>query len=371
MPEIINQKELAAVVNGAPVTDDHSGLIAAIHTRYPDTRFSLVAKKSEYCWPAGLVDREGNRVSDNLVAWMDQQLAENNNDARAVWLKHKDSGLIKTEWGGPVLHLTAPYAASPDAFYQIEVVVGSEFTSRPMFDPGQWNIPEDRHDLIRGPSYVFGKHEIRHLTAPSYRLEDLVNMRRFLRDLIEVEKAGRLAELPEMQKKTVHIQDIVLGPEGSQQESSDIPFLELCPDWLDRVPPAARLFRDWQESSPSKEGHRFCDHWFAQYNDYTNRDGKRSLYFCPQWADADGGLDLPEISPDYDASPYGVMESLSEFDRQAGYPFAWYFYMLHGNRVTNSAGHVVAQAIQDGQINPLPECDKKVLLRWKPDKYGF
>ena len=157
----------------------------------------------------------------------------------------------------------------------------------------------------------------------------------------------------------------------STQESYDIPFLDLCPDWLDRVPPAARLFRDWQESSPGKEGRHFCNHWFAQYNDYTNPKGERHLYFCPQWADADGGLNLPEIAPGYESSPYGVMEALSEFDRQAGYQFAWYFYMLHGNRVTGSAGTVIAQAIQDGLINPLPECDKKVLLRWRSDKYGF
>lgn len=371
MPELLNQTELAAVVSAAPVTDDHSGLLtAAIKTRYPDTPFRLVAKRSEYCWPAGIVDQDGNRVTDNLVAWMDQQLAENNNNPRAVWQKHKDSGLIKTEWGGPVLHLTAPYALSPDAFYQIEVVIGSEFTSRFMFDPGPWYIPEDRHDLIHGPSHVFGEHEIKHLTPPKYRLENLVNMRRFLRDMVEVEKVNRLAELPKMQKKTVHIQDIVLGPEGGQ-ESYDIPFLELCPDWLDRVPPAARLFQDWQESSPGKEGRHFCNHWFAQYNDYTSPKGKRSMYFCPQWADADGGLNLPEISPDYEASPFGVMESLSEFDRQAGYSFAWYFYMLHGNRVSGSAGTVIAQAIQGGLMNPLPECDKKVLLRWRSDKYGF
>ena len=369
MAELLNQNELSAVISVAPVTDDHSGLLAAIRDRYPETPFRLIAKRSEYTWPAGIMDREGNRVTDNLVAWIDQQLAENNNDPKAVWRKHKDSGLIKTEWGGPCLHLTAPFGSASDAFYQIEVVAGTEFTCKMMFDPGQWHIPEDRHDLIHGPSYEFCEEDRQHLSPPKYRLDSLVNMRRFMRDLVEVEKASRLADLSEMQKKTIHIHDIVI--DAGTQESYDIPFLDLCPDWLDRVPPAARLFRDWQESSPGKEGRHFCNHWFAQYNDYTNPKGERHLYFCPQWADADGGLNLPEIAPGYESSPYGVMEALSEFDRQAGYQFAWYFYMLHGNRVTGSAGTVIAQAIQDGLINPLPECDKKVLLRWLNDKYGF
>lgn len=370
MAELLNQAELAAVVSASPVTDDHSGLLTTMKTRYPDTAFNLVAKRSEYRWPASILDRNGERIADNLVVWVDQQLAENNNDARKVWQKHRDSGLIKTEWGGPCLHLTAPYAAAPDAFYQVEVVAGSEFTSQYLFDPGEWSVPEDRHDLISGPSMVFGDDQKRCLSPAKYRLESLVNMRRFLRDMVEIEKADRLAKLPEMQKKTVRVQNIVLGPEG-WQESCDMPFLDLCPDWLDRIPPAVRLFRDWQESSPGKKGLHFCHHWFAQYRDYTNPEGKRSMYFCPQWADADGGLDLPEIFANHETSPYGVMESLSAFDRQAGYPFAWYFYMLHGNRINSAAASVVARAISEGKLNSLPDCDKRVLLRWNDEKYGF
>lgn len=369
MSELLNQNELAAVVSAAPVAADHAGLLTAIKIRYPDTPFRLIAQRSEYCWPTGIVDQAGNRVSDNLIAWMDQQLAENNNNPRAVWQKYKDSGLIKTEWGGPVLHLTAPYGSSPDAFYQIEVVVGSEFTSRNMFDPGPWNIPEDRHELIHGPSYVFGEHERQQLSPPKYRLESLVNMRRFLHDLVEVEKENRQDKLPEMQKKVLHIQDIVI--DDGTQESYAIPFLDLCPDWLDRIPPAARLFQDWQESSPGKNGRHLCNHWFAQCNDYTNAKGQRSMYFCPQWADADGGLELPEIFPDWEASPYGVMESLSQFDQQVGYPFAWFFYMLHGNRIGDAAGGVIAKAIQKGTIKSLPDWDEKVLLHWCETPYGF
>lgn len=370
MQELLNQKELAAVIAAAPVTHDHSELLAAIRDRYPSTPFRLVAQRSEHSWPAGIVDQNGSRISDKIEAWVDQQLAEHNNDARAVWLKYKDSGLISTEWRGPCLQLTAPYGPDQDAFHQLEIELGAESTKQFMFDFHPSFPPEGRHDLIHGPCMVFGAHERQKITPAEYKLVGFVNMRRFLRDLIEVEKANRLAELPEVQKKTIRVQDIVLGS-NCYQESYNVPFLDLCPDWLDRVPPAARFFRDWQESSPGKEGRRLCNHWYAQYNDYTSPEGKRSMYFCPQWADADGGLDLPEIAPDHEASPYGVMDSLFEFDRQAGYPFAWYFYMVHGNRITSSAGGVVVRAIIDGRINPLPECDTKVLLRWNSEKYGF
>lgn len=123
--------------------------------------------------------------------------------------------------------------------------------------------------------------------------------------------------------------------------------------------------------TPGREGHRFCDHWWAQTNDWINpKEGMREFSIIPQWAETDGGLKLPEISPDWEDTPYGVMESLTQFDRQAGYPFAWYFYMLHGNRITHSAGGVIANAIKDGLLN-LPESDEHVLLRWRDDQYGF
>ena len=68
-----------------------------------------------------------------------------------------------------------------------------------------------------------------------------------------------------------------------------------------------------------------------------------------------GGQDLPEISTVWEASPYRVMEQLQQFDQQAGYPFAWYFYMLHGNRISHSVGGIVAKAIQKGVMKPLPD----------------
>ena len=111
--------------------------------------------------------------------------------------------------------------------------------------------------------------------------------------------------------------------------------------------------------------------WYITTSDWKNESGRRQLSLIPQWADADGGLDLPKISPDWDASPYGVMEFLSRFDLQSGYSFAWYFYMLHGNRITSSAGNVIAKAIKAGWIHPFPECDERVLLGWYERQYGF
>jgi hypothetical protein len=370
MSEVLNKNELATIINRAPVMVDHSGLLDALHARYSNTTFKLVAIRDGRSWAPGLIDQNGNRVADDLITWVDSELSAAGNNAQEVWKRHKDAGFVRTEKNGMILYLTIAFGKDPDAFHQIEVMSGAETTVQNFIDTNPMFAPEDRMDLISGPCLVYGPHERQILSKSEYTFVGVTNIRHFLRDLVDVEKNNRLAELPEMKNKVIRVQDIVLGPDGCQK-SSEIPFLELCPDWLDRVPPAVRLFRDWLESSAGRGGYRFCDHWFVQHNDYSDKDGKRSMHLCPQWADADGGLDLPKIYPSHEASPYGVVESLSEFDRQAGYPFAWYFYMLHGNRVTSSAGVVVARAIRDGRFNPFPECDTKVLLRWDESKYGF
>lgn len=376
MSELLNQNELAVAVVGALVTDDHAALLDALHARYPSAGFRFVAEREGRTWQPGIVDREGNRVSDSLSVWIDQELLVAGGDAREVWRRYKDSGLVRTEWSGSVIYLAAPYGSDPDAFYQLEVMAGEEVATRLMFDPSPWEQPSTRFDLISG-GVRFGDEEQRVLSPPRYQLDALTNVRRFLRELVEVEKADRLSKLPEMEQKVIHVTRTTIGPQSGpgtwefNQESEDVRFLDMFPDWLERRPAGLRFFQDWQESSPGKSGLRLCDHWFITTNDWHDKDGKRQLSLIPQWADADGGLDLPEISPDWEASPYGVMESLSEFDKLAGYPFAWFFYSIHGNRITSSAGSVVAKAILAGKMHPLPECDERVLLRWYEQQYGF
>jgi hypothetical protein len=370
MSEILNSTIITEIVSGSPVTKDHSGLLAALNNRYPDTPFRIIQEYDGRTWDVGIINEAGNRVSDNLAKWIDQELMLTEGNAAAVWRKHKDSGLIRTERVGSALFLVAPFGPDPDMFFQLEILAGPEMTTQNLFDHDIAFPPEDRQDLIYGSCIVFDDNERRILSPARYKFEKLINARRFIRKLVDVFKEDRLANFPEIEKKIIHIQEIQLGPDGGQV-FKDISFLDLCPNYLDTLPAAYRLFLDWSESSAGKSGHRFCDHWWLQTNEWEDDKGRRQYMLIPQWAEADGGLDLPIISPDWEASPFGVMESLFQFDQKAGYPFAWYFYMLHGNRVTSSAAGVVASAIRDGKMKPLPECDEWVLMRWQEESYGF
>ena len=367
-PELLNINEISDILKTVLPEDGHSPLLAALNFRYPKIPFRLLQENSGRTWDVGIIDAAGNRVADKLGKWIDQEMVGTGGSAKEVWNKHKNGGLIRTERVGSKIVLTAPYGPDPDQFYQLEILHGPELSTQLLFDSKE--EPEDRQDLLSGPCFVFGDNERIELSPSVYVFEKLTNVRRFLRELVDAYKANRQAQMPELGKKTIRVQDIILGPEGGQS-SKEVPFLDLCPDWLDRVPGAYRLFQDWSESSAGQGGNKFCDHWLVETNSWKEKGGSRAEYsLIPQWAEADGGLSLPEIQPDWDASPYIVMESLLQFDRQVGYEFAWYFYMLHGNRVGHSAGGVIANATKDGLLN-LPKCDETVLLRWREDQYGF
>jgi hypothetical protein len=67
---------------------------------------------------------------------------------------------------------------------------------------------------------------------------------------------------------------------------------------------------------------------------------------------------------------FSLMDALEKFDREAGYPFAWFFYMVHGNRMGRNVGEKVIEGLKTGKIG-LPENDKRVLLRWGEHPYRF
>ena len=367
--EIINISEISKIISGLEPTPGHGPLLAALNARYPATPFQLMEESDGRTWDVGIVDQAGVRVTDKLGKWIDQELAAAGGDAGKVWEKYKHSGLKRTERVGSCMYLTAAFGTDPDAFYELKILHGPELTTRMMFDPKESFVPEDRTDLISGPCLVFGDNEREELAPSCYQVEKLINVRRFLRELVECDKAWRQAQLPQQEGKTVRIQEITPGP-GGGSVSYEIPFADMCPGWSTRLPAGYRLFQDWQASSAGQGGYRFCEHWWIETSEWVELDGCKRLSLIPQWADADGGLALPVISPDWEASPYGVMEQLQEFDKQVGYPFGWYFYMLHSKRVMPSAGGVIANAVKEGLLR-LPACDEAVLLRWRETQYGF
>lgn len=372
--EILNKDEIAAICSITHFSDDHNHILASLRARYPEWEFSFIAERG--MWHSaikGLVDSNGVIVADDFRAWVSTQYEAAGRNAKEVWDKYKDEGMVLTEWQRSTVYLATPYGTEPDAYLQIELEVKREVTWRYAFESDPWSEPDDLDDLISPMSSSPPEQE---LQPPRYEMKRIVDVRRFVREMVSAYQAERIARLPEMEKKKIHYLSCNVPPgegyEGSEpdQPIPDIPLLELYPDWLTWEHPCKRLFRDWVESSAGGSGCRFCDHWYLQTAEYETSDGVRHFQAIPQWADRDGGINLPEIQPLENVPPNTLINSLTDFDNRAGYPFAWYFYMLHGNRINYIAGQIIVQGLKNSLLQ-LPACDEKVLLRWYERQYGF
>lgn len=362
MLELLNQVEIKQVVEATEPGEGHASLLAALRKRYPGRSFDLVASRFDRRQDGGLVDQGGQRHAESYKDWMRAEFEAAGENAQKVWEKHKDAGLIFTEWRGHTLYITIPFGPAPEDFYQLEVAVWSEIMIQAAFG---FVAPAGLHGLIN-PFFVNDINKLE-VTPPRYLFKRLTNLRQFVKEMEEVEMAKRQRDLPETESKRILVNRAVPG--RAELEVQKVPFLQKCPDWLARPMRERRFLQDWRESSAGAGGRTICRHWFLQIEDFRGSEG-RQMGFTPQWSDADGGKNLPEIAANHHRSVYGLMEALEDFDRRAGYPFAWFFYMLHRNRMDGDVGEMVAEGVKAERIR-LPAVDEKVLLRWHGDQYGF
>lgn len=363
--EILHKDKIAEILAHTPYQEDHAPLMKALRFAYPGWEFVLAGIQGEYR-AAGqkLLTAEGDVIADDFESWVRAKYEAMGQDVRSVWENHKDAGMVLAERRRTRLVVVGPYGPEPDAFMQMDVDVKHETTGRYAFENNSWSTPDCLRDLLQPMTDLAPERE---LSPRTYELSAVTDIRRFVRDMVDIYRVERQAMLPEVEKKMVHCLDIDVP---QQRRPRSVPFLDIHPDWAEWEHPCTRLFRDWQESSAGQFGYRFCDHWFFSMNDYTDNDGKRHMSVIPRWADADRVRDLPTIRLDEEDSSIDAFNMLCDFDDRAGYKFAWYFFMLHGNKINAGAALAVVRGVQNCSIW-LPERDERVLMRWHQRIYGF
>jgi hypothetical protein len=134
------------------------------------------------------------------------------------------------------------------------------------------------------------------------------------------------------------------------------------PFWTPRTARAACC-----RASAGRSGEKLCDHWVLKFSDWTDPHTQhRHLTLIPLWRFAQPLAEVRARRRDI-YSFYGRLQTL---DRRVGHPFAWYFYMLHGNRVHEAAGERVIEGPEAGLI-VMEEHDYQVLRAWRARPYGF
>lgn len=306
-----------------------------------------------------VVDKAGNSLG-NLKDWAQARLPEHEGSHIRLWEAWKDSDLRLATADIEHLYFVGAYGDGPERFLQICVERWQWTISQRVFGNDPYDRPRSFEDLIDS-SFVSSSIRIdpEPFGGPEYRLGTVTDV---------AEHLALIAQVGEAHNR--QLEKTVLVPHDRRNQplpDQAVPYFEMFPEQRAVKPNGIRLFDDWRDSSAGRAGAEFCAHWFIDPTDWTGPQGRRWVSLIPQWATA---KKLPKIEPKRSMTAYGLYDKLLAFDAKAGYPFAWYFFMLHGNRIGSWAATMVLDAAEQGLI-VLAEHDYRVLRRWGDHQYGF
>lgn len=302
---------LSASIGSAGLARELSGLV-------PDLAFRDVLTRGGWYRLGGVIDPGGRHLTDDLAAWAENLLAQHGEDLQALCDAYADSGLRATRLVGRTHYLVAPTGPGAADFIQIEIEELQEVISHTLFNGGE---PGSLEEMYEPPSDGGDTGRGQPVSLPFYSLRRITHVAAFLQRMIE--------QKPE--KQNVH-----------------------------------RFCEAWQASSAGSAT-QFSNHWVLAVREYLDRYRQAILQATP--VAALNGLP-PKFVSTYGAKGLALNEALQRFDRQAGYPMAWFFHML----TTKTVPHAVAYAVLDdvhGGFSYLPERDVNVLKDWMRRPYAL
>lgn len=300
----------------APVSAGPGALVKELARAAPDWHFRHAFCRGGWYRLGGVVDESGGKVSPNLEAWAEAALEERDGDLALLADDLADRKLHATRLVGRTHYLVAPAGDGPADFLQLEVEDLQEVRGHRLFPEG--NPPASLEDLV-DPRDPGGQPQP--LGLPYYAFRRLTHVGAFLQRM--------LAQSPE-------------------------------------PAPVHRMLDDWKDSSAGQTS-AWCNHWVIALREHLDR--YRQPVFRAQPIATLAG-DPPIFGADAGARGVKLHAALQAFDREAGYPFAWYFHML----ATKAVPHWVAQAVVEDALADfayLPQRDVEVVRRWLHRPYSI
>jgi hypothetical protein len=280
----------------------------------PDVHFRRTLCRGGWYRLGGVVAADNSRVSDDLEAWAEAALAGVDGDVAALAEDFAGSGLKATRLVGRTHYFVARTGDKPEDFLQLEVEDLQETLSHELFD--------------RSP-------------APT-QLEDIV-------DCHQSGQIGNPIGLPFYALRRLnHVGDLLARIRGQQPTPQGI----------------HRFFEDWGKSSAGAAT-SLDNQWVITYSEHLDRFRQTLVHAKPVPALIG---DPPSFTAREGVRELALHDALVAFDRQAGYPFAWFFHML----TTKAVPHWVARQVIDDGVNGfayMPRRDEEVVRHWLHDPY--
>jgi hypothetical protein len=310
-------QSIAEMCVRVPVSAGPAAMARELAGVSPRHAFRQVLSRGGWYRLGGVVDAAGNPVAGDLERWAEAELSSHGDDFQALADAHADSGLRATRLSGKTHYWVAATGGGAANFVQLEIEELQETLCHALFDgdqvPGSIEELIDRREACAGAPSPVG--------IPFYTLRRVTDVADFL--------ARMRAQKPEPQ-------------------------------------PVHRFIEAWEKSSA---GHatQFSNHWVLAVREHLDRYRQPILQATP--VAAVNGVP-PHFEGAYGVRGLALHEALQRFDREAGYPMAWFFHML----TTKTVPHAVAAAVMDDMqtgFGYLPDRDVQVVRDWLHRPFGF
>ena len=299
-----------------PVSAGVAGFSRELARTVPELNFREVLVRGGWYRLGGVVDAEGTHVSDDLEQWAETQLAARDDDMQRLGEDYAAAGLRATRLTGKTHYWVASTGADATEFLQVEIEELQEVICHPLFGD---ELPSGLADLV-DPESVCENHPVP-LGIPFYALRKVTDVNDFI--------ARMRSQKPEPQ--AIH-----------------------------------RFFEAWEGSSAGKVTH-FYNQWVLAVREHMDRYRQAILSATPVAA-LHGAP--PRFETTFGARGLQLMDALTRFDRQAGYPMAWFFHLLTTKSVPHAVANAVIEDVQTG-FSYLPERDVQVVRDWVHRPYSF
>ena len=284
-----------------------AALVKALAAALPDWKFRHAFARGGWYRLGGILGADGQRISDNLEAWVEKELDARDGDIGHLIDDYAEQTLHATRLVGQTHYLVASAGDDDRDFLQLEIEDLQEMRAHRLFANEPTTI-EELVDPRRGnePGQPIG--------LPTYTFRRLQHVGAFLNRML-AQKA---------EPASIH-----------------------------------RLFDDWSRSSAGGTS-TFHNHWVIATCEHLDRY-HQPVFRAQPIATLAG--DPPEFEAEPGTSGLKLQEALTHFDREVGYPMAWYFHML----TTKAVPHWVAQTTVEDALAGfayLPQKDVDVVRNW-------
>ncbi len=296
------------------VSSGPAALVKGLGVALPDWRFRHTLNRGGWYRLGGIVNAQGQHITDSLESWVEKSLEERDGDFGRLIDDFADQTLYATRLVGQTHYLVAAVGDGADDFLQLEIEDLQEMRVHQLFA----NEPSSLEEVVdpRG-----GSETPIPTGLPAYTFRRILHIGTFLRRM--------LAQRPD-------------------------------------PAPIHRMIKDWATSSAGSSS-AYCNHWVIATREHLDRY-QQSIFRAQPIAILAG--DPPEFNASKNDSGFKLHTALAHFDRETGYPMAWYFHMLS----TKAVPHWVAQTVVEDSLAGfayLPQRDVDVVRSWLHRPYAL